>query len=48
MIYKSTGVDTSKFANKVYLAYLKSNVDELDLDKSNKCNNKLKQFEKKS
>ena len=44
----TTGVDTSKFAYKVYLAYLKSNVDELDLDKSNKCNNKLKQFEKKS
>ena len=30
------------------MAYLKSDLDELDLDKSNKCTNKLKQFEKKS
>ena len=29
----ATCVDTSKFAKKVYLASLKSNVDELDIDK---------------
>ena len=29
----ATGVDTSKFAKKVDLANLKSNVDELDVDK---------------
>ena len=29
----STGVDTSKFAEKVDLANLKSNVDKLDIDK---------------
>ena len=29
----STGVDTSKFAKKVDLANLKSNVDKLDIDK---------------
>ena len=27
------GIDTSSFAKKVYLASLKSNVDELDIDK---------------
>ena len=30
----ATGVDTSKFAKKVDLANLESNVDELDIDKS--------------
>ena len=29
----TTGVDTSKFAKKVVLANLKSNVDKLDIDK---------------
>ena len=29
----TTGVDTSKFATKVDLANLKSNVDKLDIDK---------------
>ena len=29
----ATGVDTSKFAKKVDLAHLKSNVDKLDIDK---------------
>ena len=29
----ATGVDTSKFARKVDLASLKSNVDKLDIDK---------------
>ena len=30
---KATGVDTSKFAKKVDLFNLKSNVDKLDIDK---------------
>ena len=29
----ATGFDTSKFAKKVYLASLKSNVEKLDIDK---------------
>ena len=29
----ATGVDTSKFAKKIDLAHLKSNVDKLDIDK---------------
>ena len=29
----ATGIDTLSFAKKVYLASLKSNVDELDIDK---------------
>ena len=29
----ATGVDTSKFAKKVNLASIKSNVDKLDIDK---------------
>ena len=33
----ATGVYTSKFAKKVELANLKSNVDLLDLDKLKKC-----------
>ena len=40
------GVDTSKFAKKVDLASLRSNVDELDVDKLKKCTNQLKQSEK--
>ena len=32
----ATGVDTSKFAKKVDLANLKSNVDKLDIDKLKK------------
>ena len=32
----ATGVDTSKFTNKVDLASLKSEVDKLDIDKSEK------------
>ena len=39
----ATGIDTSKFAKKVDLANLKSDVDELDIDKSkhvpNNCSN---------
>ena len=31
----AAGIDTSKYAKKVYLASLKSNVDKLDVDKSN-------------
>ena len=30
---EATGVDTSKFARKIDLAHLKSNVDKLDIDK---------------
>ena len=29
----ATGIDTSKFAKNIHLANLKSNVDELDIDK---------------
>ena len=32
-LQNATGVDTSKFAKKVDLANLKSNVDNLDIDK---------------
>ena len=32
----ATGVNTSKFAKKVDLAHLKSNVDESDIDKLKK------------
>ena len=35
----AAGVDTSKFAKKVDLASVKSNVDKLDIDKSKKCAN---------
>ena len=34
-----TGFDTSDFAEKTDLANLKSYVDELDIDKLNKCAN---------
>ena len=42
----ATGVDTSKFAEKVNLANLKSNVDKLDTDKIKKRTKLFKQFEK--
>ena len=35
----AAGVDTSKFAKKVGLASVKSNVDKLDIDKLKKCAN---------
>ena len=35
----ASGVDTSKFAKKVDLASVKSNVDKLDIDKLKKCAN---------
>ena len=35
----AAGVDTSKFAKKVDLASVKSNVDKLDIDKLKKCAN---------
>ena len=38
---KTTGVDTSKFAKKVDLANLKSDVDKLGIDKSKNVPNKL-------
>ena len=37
----AAGVDTSKFAKKVDLANLKSNVDKLDIDKLKNVANKL-------
>ena len=33
VLKNATGVDTSKFAKKVDLASLKSNIDKLDIDK---------------
>ena len=33
----TTGIDTSKFAKKVDLTNLKSNVDKLDMDKLTDC-----------
>ena len=35
----ATDVDTSKFAKKVDLAHLKSNVDKLDIDKQKNVRN---------
>ena len=35
----AAGVDTSKFAKKVDLASVKSNVDKLDINKKKKCAN---------
>ena len=44
----TTGVDTSKFAKKVgYLANLKSNVDELDIDKLKNVPNGLSNLKSK-
>ena len=37
----ATGVDTSKFAKKVDLVNLKSNVDKLDIDKLKNAPNNL-------
>ena len=42
------GVDTSKFAKKVDLASIKSEVDKFDIDKLEKSTNWFKQFEKSS
>ena len=42
-----TGVDTSKFANNVNLASLKSNVDKLDIDKLKNVQSGLSSFEGK-
>ena len=39
ILKNATGVDTSKFAKKVDLASLKSNVDQLDIDKLKKLKN---------
>ena len=42
----ATGVDTSKFSKKVDLASLKSEVDKLDIDKSEKAPIGLNSFAK--
>ena len=42
-----TGADTSKFAKKVNLANLKSNVDKLDTDKLNNVPNNLRNLKSK-
>ena len=42
----ATEVDTSKFAKKVDLINLKSNVDKLDIDKLKNVPTNFKQFEK--
>ena len=43
----ATGVDTSKFAKKVDLASLKSNVDKLDIDQFKNVPNNLNNWKKK-
>ena len=43
----ATGVDTSKFTEKVDLASLKSNVDKLDIDKLKKVPTNLSNLKKK-
>ena len=43
----ATGVDTSKFAKKVDLANLKSNVDKLDIDKLKNVPTNLSNLESK-
>ena len=43
----STGVDTSKFAEKVVLDNLKSNVDKLDIDKLKNVPTNLSNLESK-
>ena len=43
----ATGVDTSKFAKKVDLANLKSNIDKLDIDKLKIVPNKLSNLKSK-
>ena len=42
-----TGVDTSKYAKKVYLANLKSNVDDLDIDKLKNVSTNLRNLKNK-
>ena len=42
-----TGVDTSKFAKKVDLAYLKSDVGKLDIDKLKNVPTNLRKFKSK-
>ena len=42
------GVDTSYLAKKAALAYLKSDMDKLDIDKFKKCTKRFKQFKKQS
>ena len=44
----ATGVDTSKFAKKVDLASLKSNVDQLDIDKLKNVPSNLKNLKSKA
>ena len=46
-LINSTGVDTSKFAKKVDLAYVKSNVDKLDIDKLKNVPRNLNNFKSK-
>ena len=43
----AAGVDTSKFAKKVDLANLKSNVDKLDIDKLKNVTNNLSNLKSK-
>ena len=43
----ATGVDTSKFAKKIDLASLKSNVDKLDIDKLKYVPNGLSRLKNK-
>ena len=43
----ATGVDTSKFAKRVHLAHLKSNVDKLDIDKLKNVPNDLSNLKSK-
>ena len=42
----AASVDTLKFAKKVCLASLKSNVDKIDIGKLKKCTKWFKQFKK--
>ena len=44
----ATGVDTSKFAKKVDLANLKSDVDKLDIDKSKNVPTNLSNLKNKA
>ena len=43
----ATGVDASKFAKKLYLACLKSEVDKVDIDKIEKVPDNLNTFTSK-
>ena len=42
----ATGTDTSDFAKNTDLANIKSDVDNIDIDKLKKCTKQFKQFEK--